>query len=76
MDSAGANATGRSYPHIISCRNCGTRTVPVPLDRYPVPVDDLVRAMDAVSACPACGGTELVMDQSEDAYRWYDETQR
>lgn len=61
------------YPMIVTCRDCGDRKVPVPLAEMPVDMDVFLRKlMELGNACAKCGSSDLVMDQSEGAFRWYD----
>lgn len=64
------------YPFIALCI-CGHRHVPVPLESFPIDAMVMAETMLATT-CPACGSGAkgMKLDQSPDAYAWYDATIR
>lgn len=60
------------YPHIVTCGQCGHRTAILELERYPVPVEELVAAMNAYQCQCGAGQRDAFMDQSAEAKEWYD----
>lgn len=61
-------------PHIMMCRRCGQRTVPVPLHEYPVEALSLAERL-MTATCGHCGAgagaDRAVLDFSREADDWY-----
>ena len=65
------------YPFIVTCRECGAHSVPVPLTDYPIGMAAFSRRLLEIAettGCAGCGALRhnLVVDQSTAAQDWYD----
>lgn len=60
------------YPFIIHCADCNKYSVPIPLSDYPIAVEDFTARPLTGDGCKHCGSTELMLSQSKEAEKFYD----